>query len=225
MFPVFAAFYYWLPKMTGRMLNETAGKWSFWIMFVGFNLAFFPMQLMGLMGMTRRIYTYQAGLGWGPLNMLSTIGAFTLAFGILISILNYLWSMQNGPRAGANPWRADSLEWDMPSPPPDYATVHIPTVVSRHPLWDDHVEEDDPNNERVYDQGRLTLATTALDAIPVGLARMPEDNLSPFLLGLALTALFTAILLKWLWVAAAVFLVSFIIGGRWLWPSREQRAL
>ncbi len=225
MFPVFAAFYYWLPKITGRMMNETAGKCSFWIMFIGFNLAFFPMQIMGLMGMTRRIYTYPPEYGWSTLNMLATIGAFTLAVGILVSILNFFWSQENGPRAGANPWGADSLEWDMPSPPPDYATVHIPTVVSRHPLWDDHDEEDDPGDERIYDDGRLTLSSTALDAIPVGLARMPEDTLIPFILALVMTGFFVAALLKWLWVMLAMFLLCFLLGGAWLWPAREQQSL
>jgi cytochrome c oxidase subunit I len=225
MFPVFAGFYYWLPKITGHMLNENLGRLSFWIMFAGFNVAFFPMHLMGLMGMTRRIYTYPAGLGWGPLNLLATIGAFTLGLGILLSIINFFWSQTSGAMAGANPWGADSLEWDMPSPPPSYATVHIPTVVSRHPLWDDHDEEDDPNGNRILDQGRLTLSTSALDGEPVGIARMPEDTAAPFVAAVVLAFLFCALLLKWLWAALAVVIALYIISGFWLWPEREQRAL
>jgi len=157
MFPVFAAFYYWLPKITGRMMNERLGKWSFWIMFVGFNLAFFPMQNAGLLGMPRRIYTFPSGMGWDGVNLLETIGAFILAGGILISIWNFFFSMRNGEMASKNPWNADSLEWETDSPPKAFGTVHIPSVVSRHPLWDEHEEEEDPNDERVLDGGRLTL--------------------------------------------------------------------
>ena len=105
-FPVFAAFYYWLPKMTGRMMNERLGKWSFWVMFIGFNLAFFPMHLVGLVGMPRRIYTYPAGLGLDGLNMTGTIGAFVFGVGILLSIINFFQSL----RVGAD-CRQESLEF------------------------------------------------------------------------------------------------------------------
>ena len=172
-------------------------------MFTGFNLTFFPMHIAGLDGMTRRIYTYPMGMGWEGLNLLETIGAFLLSVGILVSIWNFFVSLRSGRLAGNNPWGADSLEWDMPSPPPSYATVHIPTVVSRHPLWDDHDEEEDPFGDRVLDEGRLTLATSTLDGDPVAVARMPEDTLTPFLLGLAVSVVFTGLVLEWLWVALA----------------------
>jgi cytochrome c oxidase subunit 1/cytochrome c oxidase subunit I+III len=103
LFPVFAGFYYWLPKMTGRMMNERLGKWSFWVMFVGFNVGFFPMHIVGLLGMPRRIYTYAPELGLGPLNQIMTWGAFVLGIGILISIVNLIVSLQNGRRVGKNP--------------------------------------------------------------------------------------------------------------------------
>ena len=225
MFPVFAAFYYWYPKITGRMLAERLGKISFWLMFIGFHLAFFPMQIAGLMGMPRRIYTYPIGMGWEGLNLLETIGAFILAFGVLLSFWNFLVSMRSGRRAGNNPWGADTLEWDMPSPPPSYGTVHIPVVVSRHPLWDNFEEEDDPDNDRVLDEGRLTLATSTLDADPVAVARMPEDTSTPLLLGLAASAVFTGLILKLLWLALAGFVALVVVSGVWLWPRREQRAL
>ena len=144
LFPVFAGFYYWLPKMTGRMLNERLGKWSFWVMFVGFNVGFFPMHIVGLLGMPRRIYTYAPELGLGSLNETMTGGAFVLGIGILISIVNLMVSLRNGALAGKNPWNSDGLEWGTDSPPKPYGTVHIPTVVSRHPLWDDHEEEGIP---------------------------------------------------------------------------------
>ncbi|HYZ87490.1 MAG TPA: cytochrome c oxidase subunit I [Bryobacteraceae bacterium] len=224
-FPVFAAFYYWLPKITGRMMNESLGKLSFWTMFLGFNLAFFPMHIAGLMGMPRRIYTYPTEVGWQSLNMLATIGSLILAFGILLSIYNFVVSMKSGSPAGANPWGADTLEWAIPSPPPVYATEHIPTVASRHPLWDDHDEMADPGDERVLDLGRMTMATTALDAAPDAVARMPEDSITPLLFALAATAVFVAILLKLIWIALAATCIAAIFAAAWLWPSKEQRAL
>jgi cytochrome c oxidase subunit I+III len=103
------------PKMTGRMLNERLGKVSFWVIFLGFNLAFFPMHILGLMGMPRRVYTYAAGMGFGPMNMLVTIGGFILGLGMLITIINVLISMRSGIIAGRNPWNSDGLEWETDS--------------------------------------------------------------------------------------------------------------
>lgn len=152
-FPVFAGFYYWLPKMTGRMMDEKLGKLSFWVMFIGFNLGFFPMHNLGLLGMPRRIYTYPAGVGFDGLNELVTFGAFLFGIGILISILNLLYSLRAGRPAGENPWNADTLEWSTSSPPKAFGSEHIPVVVSRHPLWDDFEEEEYPDNDRVLDWG------------------------------------------------------------------------
>ena len=220
-FPVFAAFYYWLPKMTGRMMNEAAGKWSFWIMFIGFNLAFFPMHLAGMAGMPRRIYTYPAGLGWEGFNMTSTTGAFILSVGILITIVNFLVSMRSGSLAGANPWGADSMEWSISSPPEDYAFPHIPTVASRHPLWDDYDENADPDNRRLMAKGRVTLSTTWLDAEPQSISKMPRDTLTPLYLGLALTVMFTGFVLQLIWLAGAGLLLSLAAMAGWLWPEEE----
>jgi cytochrome c oxidase subunit I len=221
MFPVFAAFYYWLPKITGRMMDEYLGKWSFWVMFIGFNLAFFPMHIAGLNGMPRRIYTYPPGYGLDGVNALSTIGAYILALGILISIINLFISVRSGRIAGKNPWNADTLEWDTESPPPPYGSIHIPTVVSRHPLWDEHDETHDPTGERILDQGRLTLATSALDAIPNAISRMPEDTIAPLLLAIAMFVFFIALVFQAMWLtlagAVAIMLVSFY----WLWPEAE----
>lgn len=225
MLPVFAAFYYWLPKITGRMLNETLGKWSFWIIFTGFNLAFFPMHILGMLGMTRRIYTYQPGLGWTQWNMVITIGAFLLGFGILLSIINFFNSLRHGDYAGRNPWAADTLEWAVSSPPPPYGSVHIPTVISRHPLWDEHEEEQDPGGERILDEGRLTLASSAMDAEVSAISRMPEDTITPLLAGLALTVFFVGVILKSLWLMGAGFLALLIVVYIWLWPSPEQRQM
>ncbi len=135
-FPIFGGLYYWLPKMTGRMLDERLGKLSFWLMFAGFNLAFFPMHISGLLGQPRRTYTYQENLGWDIWNLLSTIGAFVLALGILITFINWYKSMQSGEPAGADPWEAETLEWSTTSPPPEYNFESIPAVRSLHPMWE-----------------------------------------------------------------------------------------
>jgi len=136
LFPVLAGFYYWLPKMTGRMLSERLGKWNFWVLFVGVNLTFFPMHVVGLRGMPRRIYTYPAGMGWDWLNMAESIGAAVTVVGVILFVVNVLWSRRHGVIAPANPWGASSLEWSVSSPPPEYNFVVIPTVSGRDPLWE-----------------------------------------------------------------------------------------
>ena len=224
-FPVFAGFYYWLPKMMGRMMDERLGKWSFWVMFIGFNAGFFPMHMLGLAGMPRRVYTYPAGMGWTSLNMLTTTGAFVLGIGILISIINFFISRRYGRIAGKNPWNADSLEWETDSPPAPYATVHIPTITTRSPLWDDHDEEADPDGLRILDQGRLTLSSTWLDAEPIAIARMPMESLAPLLLAIALFVFFCALAFQLLWLALAGLIATFASACYWLWPRpREQSA-
>ncbi len=120
------AFYYWFPKMTGRMLDERMGVWNFWLTFIGFNLTFFPMHIVGLLGMPRRIYTYLGGLGWDGLNLLETIGAYTLAVGILLFVINVVWSRSDGETAEDNPWGGSSLEWATSSPPPPYNFEVLP---------------------------------------------------------------------------------------------------
>jgi cytochrome c oxidase subunit I len=218
LFPVFAGFYYWLPKMTGRMMSERLGKISFWTMFIGFNVGFFPMHILGMMGMPRRIYTYQQGLSFGGWNMVVTVGAFVLGVGILLSVINLLVSLRTGELAGPDPWKADGLEWSTDSPPKPFGSEHIPMVASRHPLWDDFEEEEDPEDDRVLAGGRLTPTTTVLDAVPVGIATIPEDSLAPLWLSLALFAFFTAMSWQRVWWALGMLVVSFLIGCWWMWP-------
>jgi cytochrome c oxidase subunit I len=143
-FAVFAAFYYWFPKMTGRMYNETLGKVHFWLFVLGFHLTFDFMHIPGLLGMPRRIYTYEPGRGWDTWNMIVTIGAFVQGIAILIFVANLLYSLFEGRLAGNDPWDAWTLEWSTPSPPPEYNFPAIPEVRSRRPLWDiKHPEDPD----------------------------------------------------------------------------------
>jgi cytochrome c oxidase subunit I len=222
LFPVFAALYHWMPKMTGRLMNETAGSWGFWLMFVGFNVAFFPMHIVGLAGMPRRIYTYPGGMGWDSWNLVITAGAYLFAIGVAVSLVNFIVSARRGTRSPADPWGADTLEWGVPSPPPAYGSVHIPTVVSRNPLWDEHDEEGDPRNERVLDQGRLTLTTHWRHATPQAVARMPEDTAVPLVLALLLTALACAVLLRELIWSGALALCCLAALAYWLWPHGRR---
>jgi cytochrome c oxidase subunit 1 len=143
---VFAAFYYWYPKITGRMMSETLGKWHFWLFLIGFHLTFDFMHIPGLLGMPRRIYTYEAGRGWGGLNLIVGIGAIFQAIGLLLFVYNLVHSYFKGKVAGHDPWDAWTLEWSTPSPPPAYNFAVEPTVNSRRPLWD-LKHPDDPDSD------------------------------------------------------------------------------
>lgn len=135
-FTIFAAFYYWYPKFTGRMMSERLGKWHFWLMLIGFQLTFDPMLVSGILGMPRRVYTYMPGRGWGLWNMLSTVGAFVQGVAIAIFVVNLIRSYYRGKVAGHDPWDAWTLEWSTSSPPPVYNFATEPSVRSRRPLWD-----------------------------------------------------------------------------------------
>src|SRR5438445_209828 len=141
-FALFAGFYYWLPKFTGKLLDDRLGQIHFWLMLIGFNLTFFPMHISGLLGMPRRISTYSEGQGWDFWNLLSTIGAFTIATSILVFIINFIYSLRRGEAAGHDPWDGRTLEWTIPSPPPHYNFEKIPVVHARDPFWHEKYTED-----------------------------------------------------------------------------------
>jgi cytochrome c oxidase subunit I+III len=224
-FPVAGAIYFWFPKMTGRMLDERIGRWNFWTMFLGFNLGFFPMHISGLLGMPRRVYTYADGMGWDILNLVTTIGSFVFAAGILMLICNVWISYRRGAPAGANPWDAPTLEWATTSPPPPYNFVVIPTVQSRHPLWEGRLlaesePKSTPHAGLVLDKGREAIGTTALDAEPDIILKMPGDSYAPLAFAAALTVVFIGLLaLVWWLVALAVLGAAAAMIG-WLWPER-----
>jgi cytochrome c oxidase subunit 1 len=135
-FMIFAAIYYWFPKATGRMLNDRLGKWHFWLFLIGFHLTFDTLHFAGLMGMPRRIYTYQPGRGLETLNQIASVGAALQVLGVLIFVINVIQSLRSGALAGSDPWDAWTLEWSTSSPPPEYNFANTPIVRSRRPLWD-----------------------------------------------------------------------------------------
>jgi len=144
LFTLFGAFYYWFPKMSGRMYNESLGKLHFWLFVIGFHLTFDFMHIPGLLGMPRRVYTYEPGRGWDLWNLIVTIGALFQGAAIIIFLANLLWSRWHGPAAGSDPWDAWTLEWTTASPPPEYNFAVLPEVKSRRPLWDlKHPEDPD----------------------------------------------------------------------------------
>jgi cytochrome c oxidase subunit 1 len=146
-FALFAGLYYWIPKVTGRLLHEGLGKLHFWLTFISFNVTFFPMHYLGMHGMPRRTFTYLPGLGFDLMNLISTIGSFVLGAAMLVFVWNLLRSLKHGERAGDNPWSAATLEWTLPSPPPHYNYRVIPQVSGRDPLWHEdgaYLDPEDP---------------------------------------------------------------------------------
>jgi cytochrome c oxidase subunit 1/cytochrome c oxidase subunit I+III len=224
-FPVVGAAYFWFPKMTGRMMNERLGRWNFWTMFVGFNLGFFPMHISGLLGMPRRIYTFQDGMGWDWLNLVTTAGSFLFGVGVLLFVYNVARSLKRGAPAGDNPWDAPTLEWATSSPPPPYNFTVIPAVASRHPLWEDRMGAETPGEKTyveaglVLDHGRETLGTTPLDAEPHVILKMPGDTLVPLLLALSMTVVTVGLALVNWWVVAVGMGCTGICILAWLWPQ------
>ncbi|EFH85904.1 cytochrome c oxidase subunit I [Ktedonobacter racemifer] len=133
---IFAGLFYWFPKMTGKLMNERLAHIQFWLMMIGMNLAFFPMHILGLLGMPRRVYTYPANLGWNELNLMSTIGAFLIGIAVMVFLCNFVTSMKSGQKVGNDPWDGFTLEWDTTSPPKKYNFLTIPIVHSRRPFYD-----------------------------------------------------------------------------------------
>ncbi len=167
MMGLFSGVYYWFPKMTGRFLGETMGKWHFWLLFVGMNATFFPMHFLGLSGMPRRIYTYDAGMGWDFWNAFATAGSVVLGLGMLLFILNFFLTMRREPTAPPNPWDAATLEWATTSPPPEHDFDVIPEVRARDPLW--------------YDRDHGIAAPTAEEGAHI---HMPPPSYYPIMIAL-----------------------------------------
>jgi cytochrome c oxidase subunit I+III len=221
-FPFFAGMYYWLPKITGRLLNERLGRWNFWVMFVFFNVAFFPMHVSGLLGMPRRVYTYPTGLGWDVTNFISTLGALGFATGILLFVINVVRSRTHGIQASANPWRADTLEWAESSPPPQAQFAAIPIVTSRHPLWDQ-----EPVGagmlEATPSTWRGALCVSLRGAQPEAIVHMPGPTIWPFTMSVAFVFLFAGALVESALLAAIGAAGTAIALVGWFWPLESER--
>ena len=219
-FPLLGALYYWFPKVTGRLLSERMGRWSFWLLFVGVNLTFFPMHQLGLEGMPRRIYTYLPETGWSGLNLLATAGAVIIVLGVLLTLMNIAASLRGGVLSGADPWGADTLEWATSSPPPPYNFAHIPVAEGRSPLWE--TEGELPVVSGLRTDVRDVLVTTLLDARPDSKHRHPLPSIWPFLTAIATTILFvTLIFTPWGAVIGTPLLLLALLG--WGWPTGRDK--
>jgi cytochrome c oxidase subunit I+III len=218
-FPLFAAFYYWFPKFTGRMLSEGLGKLNFWLLFVGFNVTFFPMHQLGLNGMPRRVYTYLPGMGWGNLNLVATAGGVVMTLGVLTFLINVFISRRGGRVAGDNPWGADTLEWGTSSPPPSYNFQRLPIVQGREPLW--VRTEDAPVVEGLRIDCREILVTRTLDAEPDNMMVLPTPSPWPLAVALGATATFvTSCFTPWALPGGMVLVGISLLG--WGWPKKRD---
>jgi cytochrome c oxidase subunit I+III len=229
-FPIFAALHYWLPKMTGRMLSERLGVWTFWLTFLGFNATFFPMHVMGFLGMARRVYTYPRELELAGYNLLATGGALLMGAGTLLLLINVLVSRRRGAPAGSDPWNADSLEWTIPSPPPVFTYLRPPSVRSRHPLWEDPTAASDRDENFASARDalagrpvgwRATLVTDAIDARPQAVHHLPGPTLIPLIAAAATSLTAIGVLISAYILAAAAALVTAITVVLWLRPNGE----
>jgi cytochrome c oxidase subunit I+III len=219
-FPLFAAFYYWFPKLTGKLLDERMGRWQFWLFFIGVNVCFFPMHQLGLEGMPRRIYTYATETGWGPLNGIATVGAIMVDLAMIVFVANVIRTLRSRERAPDNPWGAATLEWATPSPPPPFNFAALPVVTSREPLWSR--DADAPTHVvGLSSQVREGLVTTVLDAIPDVRYGYPEPGIWPFLGAVSVS----------IWLIWSIFSIQGVLWGLipptiafigWFWPRKEE---
>jgi cytochrome c oxidase subunit I len=215
-FPLIGAVYYWYPKITGRLMSERLGQWNFALAFIGFNLAFFPMHILGLLGMPRRIYTYQPEMGWSTLNLVVSIGALIFFLSFVVFLWNALRSLRSGTLAGDNPWDAPTLEWATTSPPPPQNFDRIPVVTSREPLW---AERDSlPVVVGVAVNYREVLVSTVTEARPDLRETSPQPSIWPLLSALAvggtfLASIFTPWAVVWGAIPVGVALIC------WFWPK------
>lgn len=218
--PLFAALYFWFPKITGRLSNVALGRWHFWSFVIGVNVTFFPMHVLGLDGMPRRVYTYAADTGWGPLNLVASVGAAVVAVSVLLFVLNVVVSWTRGEAAGDNPWDAAGLEWATASPPASYAFLHTPRVTGRHPLWENTSSL--PVVTGLSTRERQVLVTTTFDAVPDYRHSMPKGSIWPLYVALCMGVLFIGSIFSPYFVLLGTAL-SFVGLAGWGWASTSRR--
>lgn len=204
------------------MLNETAGRWSFWLFFVGFNLTFFPMHWLGFQGMPRRVYTYGTDTGWGTLNALATLGAALMGVSMVVFLANVIRSRRRGAVAGDDPWAAPTLEWLTASPPRRYNFVRLPTVNSREALWTR--TSDTPEVAGCAVIKREVLNTTVVDAQPEHKHDLGSDSIWPFLLAVVTFGSFIGVIFHPVAFPIGLGLGFAVLAG-WFWRGNEPRKL
>jgi cytochrome c oxidase subunit 1 len=215
-FPLLGAVYYWFPKITGRMMSDQLGHWAFGLIFVGFNLTFFPMHILGLEGMPRRVYTYQPEMPWGGLNMFVSLSAVVLAAGFLIFFIDVFRSARSGSLAGPNPWDASTLEWAISSPPPSYNFRRMPVVDSRDPLWETPDELPVASGLRL--DRRELIVSTVVEAVAEARESSPRNSIWPLWAAIATAImLIWSIFTPWAVVWGSIPVAIALIG--WFWPK------
>lgn len=215
-FPLLGAIHYWFPKLTGRMMSEGLGQWSFWLIFAGFNATFFPMHILGLQGMPRRIYTYQPDLPWQGLNLFVSLSAIVLTAGFLLFFVNAIRSARFGEVATDNPWNAPTLEWATTSPPPNYNFAMIPVVSGPQPLWQNR--DALPVADGLRTDRRELVVTTLAGAEPQAREASPQHSIWPLWAAIATTImLIWSIFSPWAVVWGAIPVAITLIG--WFWPK------
>ncbi|HET6518545.1 MAG TPA: cbb3-type cytochrome c oxidase subunit I, partial [Geminicoccaceae bacterium] len=225
-FPLFAGLYYWLPLALGRMPSERLGRWSFWVMFAGFNVGFMPLHHTGLIGMPRRVFTYPAGLGWEWTNLAASVGAYVFAVGVLLTLVNVVWTWRRGAPTGDNPWNAGTLEW-LRTPPPVYNFRSVPQVEGRDPVWSQPRLAEETERGRFYladtlGGRRLTMGSSVVDARADQMIELPGPTYVPVLTALAVGLFFVGFLVKLYAlsvVGAALTLLAVVV---WMWEAPDR---
>jgi cytochrome c oxidase subunit I+III len=222
LFPIFAGCYYFFPLINGKLLSERLGRIGFWLAFVGFNVAFFPMHLTGLRGMPRRVFTYPADLGWDALNLVSSAGAFVLAAGVAVIFWDLLRPKGREPYSPRNPWRAGTLEWLQEMPGKPWGIRSIPEIDSRYPLWDQPRFERDVDEGRFYlpdaEEGRReTIVTSPVDATPQLCQRLPSSSFVTLAAAVTVGGFFIFGTYHRWWLAGASLLAALGVIVYWLW--------
>jgi len=219
-FPLIGGIYFWFPKLVGRMMDDRLGKWNFWTLFIGFNVTFFPMHILGFEGMPRRVYTYPDNMGWNTLNLVSSMGALLLVIGGAMFVYNVVRSYKWGILASENPWGAETLEWSVSSPPPVYNFLHVPVVEGRCALWDRSAAP--PVVTGIRSDVREVLLTDVMDAEPTNVTEYPDPSIWPFLCAVVTSAFFVgSIFTPWALPVAILPLAVTLIG--WFWPKERDR--
>ncbi|GGI90241.1 cytochrome c oxidase subunit I [Legionella impletisoli] len=224
LFPLVAGMYYWLPHFSGRMPSEGLAKWGFWLTFLGFNTTFLIMHWTGLLGMPRRIYTYDAGLGWDLPNLISSVGSFLMAAGIAMIITDFVIHFRYGRPCSTNPWNADTLEWATGTPPNPYNFISLPECSTRHPMWEH------PNLQQTIAEGKHALAVAnhgrreTWGTDPVSgkvreIIHLPGNTWLPFFASLFLALMFVTLLIRVYVITGAAFILFMALSLRWSWEN------